>query len=202
MKNFIGCTAPLVFILFFSQALAAERVVITPPDSGKKKLMTVVAVLSDGGDFTDPVAAVESISDASAAKPYLVMIGPGVFPVTRTLVMKPYVTVAGSGREATTLTGSIATFSYDASSAIVSGADNAGLKNLTIENTGGGAVSIGLYNDGTSPVIEDVTVTASGGRYNYGIYNEYTSAPVLNGVTATASGGSYSYGIFNSSSPK
>lgn len=202
MNNIIRWTVALASILFLSHSFAADRVAITPPDSGKKKLMTVVTVSADGGDFIDPVAAVESITDAAAAKPYLVMIGPGRYTISRTLVMKPYVTLAGSGREDTILSGAISTFSYGASSAIVSAADNATLKNMTIENTGGGAVSIGLYNDGASPVVEDVTVTASGGRYNYGIYNEYSSAPVMTGVSATASGGSYSYGIFNSSSPK
>ena len=100
MKSFKHCTAVLVSILFLSQAVAAEKVVI-PLDSAKKKLVHIVTVPVGDGDFTDPVAAVDSITDASAAKPYLVMIGPGVYTLTRTLVMKPFVTITGSGQDYT-----------------------------------------------------------------------------------------------------
>lgn len=195
-------SAALVSILFLSHALGADRVVVAPFNAVKKKLMHVVTVSAQDGDFTDPVAAVNSITDAAAENPYLVLLGPGVYTLTRTLVMKPFVTVAGSGREATTLTGAISTFAYDASSAIVSGTDNSALCDLTIENTGGGGVSIVLYNNGTSPVIQNVTATATGGTFNYGVYNEYSSAPTMTDVTTKASGGNYNYGVFNSSSPR
>jgi hypothetical protein len=45
----------------------------------------------------------------------------------------------------------------------------------------------------------NVTATASGGSYSYGVYN-YSSSPIMTNVTATASGGSYSYGVSNNSS--
>ncbi|MHB8808613.1 MAG: hypothetical protein ACYC9M_01180, partial [Desulfobulbaceae bacterium] len=176
MKNFMRSGVVLVSILFLSHGLAADRVVVAPLDAVKKKLMHVVSVSARDGDFTDPVAAVNSIADATAANLYLVLIDPGVYTLTRTLVMKPFVTISGSGREATTLTGAISTFSYDASSAIISGTDNGVLCDLAVENTGGGGVSIALYNNGTSPVIRNVTATATGGTFNYGVYNEYSSA--------------------------
>lgn len=201
MKNFMRLIVVCAGILFFAQAFAAEKVVVMPPGLAKKQLMNVIRVSAEGGDFTDPVAAVNSINDAAAAKPYLVLIEPGVYTLTQTLIMKPFVTIAGSGRDSTTLTGAISTASYDATSAIVSGADNATLLDLTIENTGGGGVSIAVYNNGTSPVIQNVAVTAAGGRFSYGVYNEYPSSPTMTDVTAKASGGSYNYGVFNSSSP-
>lgn len=202
MKKFMIYMAVPVFFLLSSHAAAADRVVLAPHDAVKKKLAHVVTVSAEGGDFADPVAAVDSIGDAAADNPYLVLIGPGVYTLTRTLVMKPFVTIAGSGREATILTGAISTFSYDAASALVSGADNVTLHDLTVENTGGSGVSIAIYNSAGSPVIQDVTATASGGRFNYGVYNEYASAPVMTDVTATASGGAYNYGVFNSSTPR
>jgi len=201
MKSFMHYTAVLVSILFLSPAVAADKEVVLPLNSAKKKLVHIVTVSAGDGDFTDPVAAVDSITNAAAANPYLVMIGPGVYTLTRTLVMKPFVTIAGSGQDATILTGAISRVSYDASSAIVSGADNAALRDLTIKNTGGGAISIALYNKEGSPVIQDVTATASGGKHNYGVYNEYASSPIMTNVTATASGGMYHYGVYNSSSP-
>lgn len=200
MKRFMHLMVALA-LLFSAQAFAADKVVVLAPDLAKQRLKHVVRVAAQGGDFTDPVAAVNSIQDATAAKPYLVQIEPGVYTLTRTLVMKPFVTIAGSGREDTTLTGAISTSSYDAASAIVSGADNAALLDLTVENTGGGGVAIALYNNRTSPVIQNVAVTASGGRFNYGVYNEYPSSPVMTDVTAKASGGNYNYGVFNSSPP-
>ena len=202
MKNFMKFTAVLASVLLLSQAVAAERKVVIPPDSAKKKLMRIVTVSAEGADFADPVAAVNSITDASESNPYLVSIGPGVYTLPGTLVMKPFVTIVGAGREATTLTGAISTFSYDASSALVAGADNATLLDLTIANTGGGSVAIGLYNDGASPVLQDVTVTATGGRFNYGVYNEYSSSPEMIDVSAKGTGGNYNYGVFNSSAPR
>lgn len=202
MKNFMRLSVALVSILLLSPALGADRVVLAPLAAVKKELMHVVTVSAQDGDFSDPVAAVNSITDAAAANPYLVLIGPGVYTLTQTLVMKPFVTVAGSGREATTLTGAISTFSYDASSAIVSGADNGVLCDLAVENTGGSGVSIALYNNGASPVVQNVSATATGGTFNYGVYNEYSSAPTLTEVTTKASGGNYNYGVFNSSSPR
>lgn len=198
MKNFMQCIAVLVAILFSSQASAADKVVV-PPDSAKKTLLTVVTVAAGDADFTNPVAAVNSITDASAAKPYLVLIDAGVYTLTQTLIMKPFVHIAGAGKDATTLTGEISTVSYDASSALVSGADNAALSDLTIKNTGGGAIAIGIYNNNSSPTIQDVIVNVSGGRHNYGVYNEYPSAPNMIDVTATASGGTYKYDVYNSS---
>jgi pectin methylesterase-like acyl-CoA thioesterase len=169
------------------------------PDSVKKKVK-VVTVSHKGGDFADPAAAVASITDAHAGNPYQVLVGPGVYSLERPLVMKQYVSIDGSGRDATTLTGAVSTLDYDASSALVTGADNAGLRDLTIENNGGSAVSIALYNDGTAPVLENVTLKATGGTYNYGIYN-VSAAPVLTEVTAVASGGAYNYDVFNSGTP-
>ena len=201
MKRFMHLIMVLAGFPFFAQAFAAEKVVVLAPDLAKQRLRHVVTVSAQGGDFTDPVAAVNSINDCTAANPYLVQIKPGVYTLTQTLVMKPFVTIAGSGRDTTTLTGAISTNSFDAASAIVSGADNAALLDLTVENTGGGGVSIGLYNNRTSPVIQNVAVTASGGRFSYGVYNEYPSSPVMTEVTAKASGGNYNYGVFTSSPP-
>ena len=161
MRYIIHFAAALTVCLSMSLAVAQDRVVVIPLNSAKE-LNHVVTVSATGGDFTNPVAAVNSITDASAAKPYLVMIGPGVYTLTQTLVMKPFVTISGSGRNATTLTGAIS-LGNATNSAVISGADNATLRGLTVENTGGGTYSIALLNYGSVPVIQDVTARASGG---------------------------------------
>lgn len=161
----------------------------------------IVTVSPAGGDFTDPLAALASITDASADNPYLVLIGPGVYTVTETLAMKPFVDIAGAGREATKLTGAISSGAAGAASALVTGAGKAVIRNLTIENTGGGQYTTALHNEGASPEILDVAVSASGGSHNYGVHN-HESFPRMNRVTVTVSGGelSTSYGVYNSSS--
>lgn len=220
MRYLIHFVAVLVFSFSLSVAEAQNKVVVVPLNSAKK-FDNVVTVSAKGGDFTDPVAAVNSISGATEANPYLVFIGPGVYTLTQTLVMKPYVTIAGSGQNATILTGAISSESFD--SAIVRGADNATLCNLAIKNTGGGEQAFALYNDNSSPIINNVTAIAFGGTFfNYGVLNGSSSArlthviaeayggtspagvyngasqPIMTDVVATASGGSAeSYGVFN-----
>lgn len=200
VKNFMQFVGVLLGIILLSNAVAADKEVVIPSDTAKKKVINVIRVSASGGDFTDPLAALDSINDAAVANPYVVDIGPGVYTLTRTLIMKPFVTIAGAGSDATTLTGAISTTAYNESSAIVSGADNATLRDLTIANTGGSAVSIVLYNDSSSPVLQNVTLAASGGRYNYSVYN-ISSEPTMTDVIATASGGMYNYDVFNASPP-
>ena len=82
-----------VFLLWQNPVLADFYVISVPANS----LKNVVTVAKGKGQFTDPVAAVNSISDASVDNPYLVVIGPGVYTLTQTLVMKEYVDIEGSG---------------------------------------------------------------------------------------------------------
>ena len=77
------------------------------PVAINKPLKNVVTVAKANGIFTDPVAAVNSITDASATNPYLVVIGPGVYTVTSPVVMKPYVDITGSGENVTKITGAL-----------------------------------------------------------------------------------------------
>ena len=128
-----------------------------------KKMKNVVTVAKSGGQYTDVRTAIDSIADAGADNPYLVYIGPGVYTVTSPIQLKAYVTVMGSGREATLLKGALST-NMNTTSAVILGADNASLAQLSVENTGGGYYSIGVYNYYSSPAMTGVTATASGGR--------------------------------------
>lgn len=198
MKMMVGLIG-MVFLLAPLTVVAQDKVVVIPLFGNSKPLKNIVTVAKSNGMFTDPVAAVNSITDASASNPYLVVIGPGVYTITSTLYMKPYVDIAGSGENVTKLTGAISTEYSNASSAIISGADNCALTSLTVENTGGSKFSIALYSSSASTVIRHVTATASGGTYNYGVRNS-GSSPTMNNVTATASGETYNRGVYNSTS--
>ena len=163
MKNIL-CVVGVLFFLFPMAVFAQNKVVVIPLfGDDPKPLKNIVTVAKANGDFTNPVAAVNSISDASANNPYLVVIGPGVYTLTQTLVMKEYVDIAGSGENVTKLQGAISgSPPVDASSAIISGANNAALSSLTVENTGGSTFSLALYNNNASPMVKNVTATGSG----------------------------------------
>lgn len=194
--NFFKYTVGILTVCFFISLASAENEVVVIPLNSMKKLHNVVTVAAKGGEFSDPAAAVDSIADASASNPYLVVIGPGKYTLTRTLKMKPYVSITGSGRNATILTGAISSEGEDASMAVVSGADFTTLCDLTIDNTGGGNISAALYNLGSAPTIHRVTATVSGSSYNAAVVN-YASSPQITDVAATASGGIRSIGVVN-----
>lgn len=205
IKFFIASVTGLLTCICMNMAFAHDKVVVIPMGS-VGKLNHVITVSVAGGDFTDPVAAVESITDASETNPYLVMIGPGVYVLTETLVMKQYVSISGSGQGTTILTGSINGGSRDVSSALISGASNASLSNLTLENIVDGSIAIAFYNNTSSPAIHNVTVTASASSTvpmsapsSYGIYNN-SSSPDMNNIDISCTGGDSATGIYNNSS--
>jgi hypothetical protein len=207
-------------------ARAADRVVVIPMGSGSKPLQNVVTVAKSNGQYTDPVAAMNSITDASAANPYLLYIGPGQYTLTSTLVMKPFIDVTGSGEQVTWLMGAISSGVMDETSAIVKGANNAALSQLSVSNTGGGNNSIGIFNtglnvtarlqqlsvyakggdgnigvlnDGSSPMMTglNMAVEGTGTQENVGIFNLNSSAPTIIGVNILVWGGDVALGIFN-----
>ncbi len=156
----------------------------------------VIVVAQSGGDFTSIQAALDSITDASASNPYLVYIAPGVY--AEQVTMKAYVTIEGAGQGATIIRGTGGD-SFGDSSSTIQGASNATLRNLSVESDGSGNVyAIGIRNASDSPRISNVTITTSGGTYNYGIINLSSSSPPISNATVTASGGTQrTYGIYN-----
>jgi len=170
----------------------------TGPEGPPAPLISnIVTVAKANGMYTNPVAAVNDITAATANNPYLVKIYPGVYTITQTLVMKPYVDIIGSGENVTKITGAISSDNLFDPPAIISGADNSVLSSLTVENTGGvNPNSVALFNYNTSPDVTNVTATASGATYSYGVYN-YASNTTMTNVTTTASGTTSSYGVYN-----
>ncbi len=203
MKRFLRLLLVITGCFSISLAVAQDKVVVIPLKSPNtlhtKGLNNVVTVSAQGGNYTNPVAAVESITDASESNPYLVLIGPGNYTLTTPLVMKPYVSIQGSGEQTTKLTGAISTDTLDAGSAIISGADNASLSYLTVENSVCNQTSIALFNENSSPDISDVTALAPDGLYSYGVVNSFSS-PTMTNVTVIASGGDSGVGVKNTNS--
>jgi hypothetical protein len=198
VKTFASFAGILLLLAPLTVRAQTKVVVIPLFGDDSKPLKNIITVAKANGDFKDPVAAVNSITDASAENPYLVVIGPGVYTITQTLQMKEYVDIAGSGENVTKIKGAISTSSY-ASSAIIAGSNCSTLSSLTVENTGGGDRSVALYNNGNSPTLQNVTAKASGGTDSFAIINE-TSSPKMTDVTATGLGGVNNRGLYNFSS--
>ena len=180
----------------------------------------MVIVAKSGGDFTSIQAALDSITDASDDNRYLVYVAPGIY--SEQVMMKQFVDIEGAGELTTKITF---TGSDDKYTGTVVGADNAELRFLAVENTGGktyakaiynheasprlthvtasasgGNICIGVYNYFSSPTMKDVTVSAKNGTSNYGVHNDYDSSPKMTNMAIRASGGTKSYGVYNSAS--
>ena len=80
-------------------------------------------------------AALASISDASATKPYVIQLAPGVYELgDRTLAMKPDVSITGAGAAVTRITGDQGQNAFR--EALVLGADRTLLRDVTVTNRG------------------------------------------------------------------
>lgn len=165
-------------------------------NTGGTSYQNVKVVAKSGGDYTTITAALNSITDASPTNCYLIHVAPGVY--TEQVQMKQYVDIEGSGELTTKITFTGNASPYDGT---VWGANNAELRFLTVENTGGAAYASAIYNSSVSPRLTHVTAAASGGTDNRGVYN-YSSSPTMTNVTASASGGTDNFGVHNyASSP-
>ncbi|HZF08957.1 MAG TPA: hypothetical protein VFE33_09230 [Thermoanaerobaculia bacterium] len=167
-----------------------------------KPVQTVV-VNAVPGDVTASgtalINALAGISNASATKPYVVKLGPGIYDVGDTrLAMKPFVDLEGSGQQATIVQGNGNSSSSDLNNGVVLGASSMELRNLQIKSNGSASrpLAIPIFNLSASPHIMNVTVVASGGSANWGIRNAGGS-PTIEETTLNITGGSGSvnYGI-------
>ena len=159
--------------------------------------MPASSVALSGGDYTDPLTAMNDVSTwcgtPSATNPCLLKIMPAVYDIgTNSLQMQSYVDIEGSGENTTKIKGNVFGLS-----GVVYGGNNAEIRFLTVENTGGGDFAIAIYNNSSSPTMTNVTATASGGTNNIGVINNVSASPTMTNVTATASGGTNNYGVYN-----
>jgi hypothetical protein len=151
-----------------------------------------IVVAKSGGDFTSISAALASITTASTSNRFLIKVMPGVY--TEQVTMKGYVDIEGAGELNTKITWT----GFTTDSGTLVGANNAELRLLTVENTGGSSNSFAIYNYNSAPRLTHVTAIASGsGAYNIGVYNHNGANPAMDDVTASASGGANNYGVFN-----
>ncbi len=171
----------------------------------------VIIVAPAGGDFTDPVDALASITNASESNPYLVRLMPGRYDVgDRSVIMKPFVDLEGSGEMVTTVQGTVST-PFDATNdqdarplyGVITLADESEVRFLSVGNTGaaGGSKCVAaLLARDSDATISHVRAYAVGTNCNVGISVNITDpasdgVALLRDVQAYAAGGVTSIGI-------
>jgi len=125
----------------------------------QKKYSKVIVVATDGnGDFTDPKAAMASISDASAANTYLIKIMPGDYSIMGYLLMKSYVDIEGSGKNVTKIQG-WSSFVGNTTAFLASEVNFAEVRDITVEMIGPSVPNSGIDTVAVSANLASVSFT-------------------------------------------
>lgn len=157
----------------------------------QKHYQNIKVVAKSGGDYTTIGAALNAIADAGDANRYLVYVAPGVYD--EKVAMKPFVDIEGAGELVTKITQG---GTNDPSDCTLEGADNAELRFLTVENTGGAAYASAIRNVNASPRLQHLTVRTSGATGSNTAISNGTSSPIIKNVTILVSGSAdFNYGI-------
>jgi hypothetical protein len=177
---------------------------IAGPISASKiqRLANVVVVAKSGGDYTNPIAALQAITDATPANRYVVRIMPGTYSIgAASLQMKPYVDIEGSGQEVTVLSGSFSNWGeWNNDSAVVEVVRDSELRNLTVENVGTSeAQATAIRASGGSIASVTARATGTGAASVVNAIVTYQGGPSVTHVTAIASAGSRANGFKNRS---
>ncbi len=123
----------------------------------------------------DPACVSGCLPAATSLNKYVVKVGPGTY--SEQVTMQSFVDIEGSGEKLTMIT--------NAASPTLAGTDNAELRHLTVENTGGATA---IQNSGVSPMIKHVTARATGAATAKGVENGMGAGPMLTHVTTQSDG--------------
>jgi hypothetical protein len=140
----------------------------------QRKYGKVAIVAQTGGDYSDPVAAMNQLATwcgtPMSTNPCLVKVMPGIYDIaSNDLQMQEYVDLEGSGEYTTTITGTGGGQNY---LNVIAGASNSEIRNLTIDARGGSNSAIaGIFNRGTTPKISNVTIKGNSSNQVGGIVN-------------------------------
>ena len=150
MKRVIGIV--LAATLGASTAHAGTTIVVMPTQGNPAQ------------SGTDLLNAVASITDNDANRRYVVKLDPGVYDLgDQSLVMKPFVDIAGSGVESTLVYGNGNLDEQGLFRGVVEGADSAELRDLTIQvlPAEGRQILVGMFNPSVSPRVTNVRFRAN-----------------------------------------
>lgn len=159
--------------------------------------LTRILTVGNGGQYAKIGDALISITDNSDTNRYLIKVGPGTF--VEQITLKPYVDIEGSGENQTIIlyNGSNTPPSIDNSSATVIGAMNCEIRFLSIVSQSSvGNVALGIYCNDAAPMLNHVTIKATGTQQNIGIFNIVTTSNLtLNDCNVSAINGTQNIGI-------
>ncbi|MEZ4646435.1 MAG: pectinesterase family protein [Chloroflexota bacterium] len=157
----------------------------------------VVIVAQSGGDFSSVQAAIDSITDASAANPYLVWIAPGIY--NEAVTLKPFVHVQGAGETAVTLSSNATTATVPPNAATLVLTASVSVRDLTVVNNGTGThnVSALALAGSSDATLANVTLRSEGaGTNGYGLYIVGADAAVRGtAVTLNTTNHTTAYGL-------
>lgn len=166
-----------------------------------------------------------STSNPSNTNPWLLKLEPGLYDLgNQSLTMLPYVDLEGSGEDTTIISSTVGSGAlYPASTGTLVAASHSEARFLSVASVGtfntqvavfvptsataarffrltltasGGPNNLGLYNAGGTVTVENSTLTVTGSTDAYGLLNNGGTATVLNN-TLIASGGSDAWGVNN-----
>jgi len=157
----------------------------------------VVIVAKSGGNYADPITAMNNISGATSSNRYLVKIMPGEYDLgTSSLQMRQYIDVEGSGSDNTVIISSNVSTDAVCDVGTVQMAEDSTIKNIKIVNnppleTGAEmanalvfnsvkakaeGVGVQIGNDADYPVYRNVGVCIGGADANAILNNMYIDA--------------------------
>ena len=154
---------------------------ITPPPAR-------VVVAPNGGDYTTISAAMAAINP-TATNPVVIEVWPGVYTEPRTVYLRSYVHLKGSGRDVTTVKTALGTGAFVI---VASGLTNVAISGLTI--TGG---QHSIYVEGTTGTIYENTLSNNSqygiavSNYNFPSFPAHSLSITNNKVTGNAGRGIY-----------
>ena len=163
--------------------------------SGQVFLQTVVvspsgATANDNG--LQLLAALDGITDNSASNGYLVVLEPGVYDVgSETLTLKPFIDLAGSGRNTTIVQG-------DSSSGVLLTDSKTEIRDLTLMHRGAACNTLTLKVSGTDVLLSRLSIVG-GNTTNTatscnttGLSAASGATAILNDLTVTGGNGGFS----------
>ncbi len=168
----------------------------------------VLRVSATGGDYTSLSTAISSISDATIANPYLVIVGPGIFSLSSPITIPSGVHVRGSGMHTTTVTSTHSATPISAG-CLINLSDGASLSQIGVYSTASTLFSAGVCASSISASnVADpasfqtridhvlIDVTGAGGTAHYGIYSTNADIRISNAHISTANALT-NYGIYS-----
>jgi hypothetical protein len=198
---------------------------VTGAPAFQEKVGRVLVVAQSGGDYTAVQPAIDAITDASAANPYLVWVAPGVY--SETVTLKPHVHLQGAGAGATLITSTQSADNplYPAEATLVL-THSVSLRDLTVGNAGAGVANVAilatagttdtllvdvvaqargtgndnhaivLHGAGTRLTLQDVNALAEhGSDENHALHVAHQAQATIQSGTFTGRGGTAAYGV-------